>query len=148
MPPYVLTDLYGNPAKLKVYYGAMAGTAIELIEVTEGRTPHSDWVRDHGEGIQHLGIYVPDVLAAARKAVAEGGRIEWVYPTRGVVQLTVANTVEEILAEIAPSSLVYVDSKQGGTILELLGPAIHQAVFGGALTGLEALIDTRLPPVT
>lgn len=25
MPPYVLTDMYGHPAKLKVYYGAIGG---------------------------------------------------------------------------------------------------------------------------
>src|SRR5262245_32493483 len=61
MPPYQLTDLYGNPARLKVYYGAMAGIVIELIEVTEGKTPHNEWIREHGEGIQHLGVYVPDV---------------------------------------------------------------------------------------
>lgn len=148
MPPYVLTDMYGHPAGLKVYYGAMAGMAVEIIETTSGTTPHSEWLREHGEGIQHIGLYVPDLLAATRDAVAKGGRIEWVYPSKGVIQLSASSTVEEILSEVAEHSLVYVDVKEGGTILELLGPPIHQAVFGGALKGLEELIDTKLPPVS
>ena len=147
MPPYVLTDLYGHPATLKVYYGAMAGTVVEIIETTEGKTAHSEWVREHGEGIQHLGLYVPDVAAAARQAVADGGRIDWVYPAKGIVQLSAASTVEEILSEIAPHSLVYVDVKEGGTMLELLGPPIHQAVMGGAVKGLEALFEMKPPPI-
>lgn len=148
MPPFAVSDLYGNPAKLKVYYGAMAGTVIELIEVVEGRTPHSDFIRDHGEGIQHLGVYVPDVATAARKAIAEGGRIEWIYPAASAVQLTAGSSVEELLAAIAPHSLVYVDAKEGGTVLELLGPPIHQAVYGGALKGLEELFGAKPPPAT
>ena len=147
MPPYVLTDMYGNPAKLKVYYGAIAGLVVEIIEVTEGNTSHSDWVRQHGDGIQHLGLYVPDVVAAARKAVADGGRIDWVYPSAGVIQLSAASTVEEILSEVVPHSLVYVDAKEGGTILEFLGPPIHQGVMGGAVKGLEELFETSLPKV-
>lgn len=118
-----------------------------MIEVTEGNTPHSDWIRDHGEGIQHLGVYVPDVLAAARKAIAAGGRIEWSYPAAGAVQLSGGHSVEEVLAEVAPGSLVYIDAKHGGTILDLLGPPIHLALFGGVLKWLEELLDTRLPPV-
>jgi catechol 2,3-dioxygenase-like lactoylglutathione lyase family enzyme len=147
MPPYVLSNLYGRPGKLKVYYGAMNGYAIEIIETTEGVTPHSEWMRTHGEGIQHLGVYVPDVLDAAKQAIADGGRIEWIYPSKGIVQVTGGSSVEQALAEIAPHSLVYVDPRDGGAIVELLGPPIHESVYGGALRGLEDIIGAKLPPV-
>jgi catechol 2,3-dioxygenase-like lactoylglutathione lyase family enzyme len=147
MPPYELTNLYGRPAKLKVYYGAMPGYALEIIEVTEGVTAHNEFIRDHGEGIQHLGVYVPDVVEAARQAVADGARIEWIYPSAGAVQLSAGNNVEEMIQEIAPHSLVYLDIKEGGTIIELLGPPIHAGVYGGALLGLEDVIGAPLPKV-
>ena len=146
MPPYHVADNYGRPAELKVYYGAMAGIALEIIEVVKGNTPHSDWIREHGEGIQHVGVYVPDLAAATRKAIANGGRVEWVYPAAGNVQITGASTLEEVLAEINPGGLVYIDVKHGGTILELLGPPIHNAVMGTVLKGMEGLIGTLLPP--
>ncbi len=147
MPPYMVKSQYGEPAELRVYYGAIAGLAVEIIETVKGKTPHSEWMRVHGEGIQHLGLYVPDLAAAAAKAVADGGRIEWIYPSKGVVQITAASTVAEMLDEVAPHGLVYIDPKEGGTILELLGPPIHAAVFGGALKGLEELIGTPLPNI-
>ena len=147
MPPYKVASNYGEPAELRVYYGAVAGLAVELIQVVSGNTPHSDWMKMHGEGIQHLGLYVPDVVEAARKAVADGGRLEWVYPAKGVAQISAASTVAEMLEEVVPHSLVYVDVKEGGTVLELLGPPIHNMVFGSALKGLEELIGTPLPKV-
>ena len=61
MPPYHVADQFGRPAELKVYYGSMAGLALEIIEVVKGNTPHSDWLKIHGEGIQHIGVYVPDL---------------------------------------------------------------------------------------
>lgn len=147
MPEYNVTDMYGRPAKMKVYYGAMAGLAMEIIEVQEGNTPHSDWIREHGEGIQHLGVYVPDVVEATRKAVANGGRVDWIIPKAGAVQITGGSTLEEVLSEVTPNSLVYIDAREGGTIIELLGPPIHRMVFGGNLKGLEELIGTKLPAV-
>ena len=145
MPPYHVADNYGRSAELKVYYGAMAGLALEIIEVVKGNTPHSDWIKEHGEGIQHVGVYVPDLLAAAKKAVADGGRIDWVYPAKGAMQISASSTVEEMLSEIGGQGLVYVDVKHGGTILELLGPPIHNMVMGAVLKGMEELIGAPLP---
>ena len=147
MPPYHVADQFGRPAELKVYYGSMAGLALEIIEVVKGNTPHSDWLKIHGEGIQHIGVYVPDLVAAARKAVADGGRVDWVYPPLGTAQISASSTIEEVLAEVNPNGLVYIDVKHGGTVLELLGPPIHNMVMGTVLKGMEELINTPLPPV-
>ena len=50
-------------------------------------------------------------------------------------------------AEVNPNGLVYIDVKEGGTVLELLGPPIHNMVMGTVLKGMEGLINTPLPPV-
>ena len=52
-----------------------------------------------------------------------------------------------MLAEVNPNGLVYIDVKHGGTVLELLGPPIHNMVMGTVLKGMEELINTPLPPV-
>jgi methylmalonyl-CoA/ethylmalonyl-CoA epimerase len=145
MPPYVIKNLQGEEAGLKVYYGAIAGMVIELIETTYGRSPHLDWLEEHGEGIQHLGLYVPDVVAATRDMIEnKGGQIRWVYPAAGVVTLSVDSPVDDIVKETLPNSLTYLDLGQGGVIMELLGPPIHAGVYGGAVWGLEELF--RLQP--
>ena len=54
---------------------AQAGPVqIELIQVLEGETLHSDFLEEHGEGLHHVGFFVQDLdtrLAAAREAGIE-----------------------------------------------------------------------------
>jgi catechol 2,3-dioxygenase-like lactoylglutathione lyase family enzyme len=147
MPPYQVKSLEGEPAELRVYYGAVAGSIIEIIETVKGNTPHSDWVKEHGDGIQHLGLYVDDVQAATREMLAKGGEIRWVYPSAGVVQLSLKSGVEDIMKETLVGSLTYIEPGVGGVILELLGPPINQSVLGGAVKGMEDLYNTSFPRV-
>lgn len=53
---------------------AMAGhLQLELIQPVEGDLPYSDFLREHGEGLHHLGhVRVPDVDAAVRDLEAQG----------------------------------------------------------------------------
>lgn len=46
----------GQPSKarVKVALGPSNPIQIELIEVLEGESPHSDFLREKGEGIQHI----------------------------------------------------------------------------------------------
>src|ERR1043165_6553215 len=78
MPPYTIKTIDGIEGGLKVYYGAFAGAVVELIETTWGRSPHLDWLEEHGEGIQHLGMYVPDMVQATREMMEKGGEIRWI----------------------------------------------------------------------
>ena len=155
-PIYELEDIYGRPAKLKVYYGALAGIAIEIIEPFEGETPHATFLRDHGEGIQHLGIWVPDVKKATADLVAKGARIDWVYTraeddaraAHAAAQLTVASPVEDVMEAVSNNGLSYLDIKEGGTTIEFLGPYVHNVIYqnGGPLEGLENWVQT-FPPL-
>lgn len=147
MPPYKVHSMAGEEAELRVYYGAIAGCIAEIIQPVSGDTPHQQWLDERGEGVQHLGLYVPDVAAATRELLEKGGDIRWVYPNAGVVQLTFDSPLEEVIAETLPGSLTYVRAAGGGPILELLGPPIHQGVVGGAVAGLDELFNTTFPAV-
>lgn len=154
-PIYELQDIYNRPAKLKVYYGAFAGIAIEIIEPFEGETPHATFLREHGEGIQHLGIWVLDVKKATADMIAKGARLTWVYSqedhdpeaARAAAQLTVASPYEELMEAVPANGLSYLDIKEGGTTIELLGPFVHDVIYrGGPLEGMEEWIQA-FPPL-
>ncbi len=51
------------------YFGTMR---IELIEQVKGDTVYKDFIRDHGYGIQHLGVLVEDMEAAIAQAENAG----------------------------------------------------------------------------
>ena len=78
IPSEIFTTLTynGKPVKNACFRTAMAdiGTIqIELIQPVEGNLPHSDFLKEHGEGLHHLGhIHVPDIEAAVRDLEALG----------------------------------------------------------------------------
>ena len=147
MPPYMVHSMAGEEAELRVYYGAIAGSIAEIIQPVRGDTPHQQWLDERGEGVQHLGLYVDDVVSATKELLEKGGEIRWVYPNAGVVQLNFDSSLDEIMGETLPGSLTYLHAAGGGPILELLGPPIHQGVVGGAVAGLNDYWETTFPPV-
>jgi methylmalonyl-CoA/ethylmalonyl-CoA epimerase len=63
----------GKPmtARFRAAFGHAGPVAIELVEVLEGETPHTRFLRQHGEGLQHLCFYVDDMqetMARLREA--------------------------------------------------------------------------------
>jgi len=59
----------GN-CRLKMAFAQSGSLEIELIQVLEGETPHTEFLREKGKGIQHLGFRVDDLdgmLAALAK---------------------------------------------------------------------------------
>ena len=66
------------------YYGKTAGyrgkraffhlgpIEIELIELVDGKTIHEDFLKEHGEGLNHIGFKVKD-LARSRENAAKAG---------------------------------------------------------------------------
>jgi methylmalonyl-CoA/ethylmalonyl-CoA epimerase len=53
----------GQPtkARFRAAFGQAGPVAIELVEVLEGETPHTRFLGQHGEGLQHLCFYVDDM---------------------------------------------------------------------------------------
>ena len=73
--PAMPWDPESSAARLKIAYGRMPGMTFELIQVLAGETVHTAFLRRHGEGVHHLGVWTPDVQAAAAVAVAAGARV-------------------------------------------------------------------------
>lgn len=60
----------------RVAYGAGAGATFELIGVTgDGDSQFHRFLKQHGEGVQHIGFWVPDLKTAVTEALEAGGEI-------------------------------------------------------------------------
>ena len=108
---YYLVD--GKPAKPKfkaaLFYDG--DFFLEIIEVTGGETVHTRFLRDKGEGMQHLCFRVTDTKAALEKLKAEG-----VEPVIDYQMETTQNGRKVIIHE------VYLNTAEmtGGTTIQLL----------------------------
>ena len=64
----------GKPAeaKMKASIAYSGKVFIELVEVLEGESPHTEFLRERGEGIQHVAFNVRDIHGSVEKLKAEG----------------------------------------------------------------------------
>ena len=60
--------------KIKMARYRQQGIEIELIQSLEGDTPYTDFLKEKGEGLHHLGIRVEDVGATLAKLSGQGIR--------------------------------------------------------------------------
>ncbi len=58
---------YGEPCSfvLRIALAQVGPLMLELLEPVSGPTPHQDFLEQHGEGVQHLGIFVERLDQAA-----------------------------------------------------------------------------------
>jgi hypothetical protein len=74
-PPLLrFINYYGKPVyyKTRIALGYFGDTRIELIQNIEGHTIYCDFIKEHGYGVQHLGIYVEDMQEAIKDAAVGG----------------------------------------------------------------------------
>ena len=122
---------YSPAVRAKVAFGRGPGVTIELIQMVDGVGQHSEFLERHGEGVQHIGFWTPDVRAAVEHAVANGARIISAYmdaSNNAVVQLTPTSEPASIIPALDPRMLAYVDPGLGGVQLEFVGPARAQGL--------------------
>lgn len=62
---------------LRMAFGRSGPVEIELIEVVSGESPHSEFLEQHGEGVQHIRFLVPDLGAARDALLARGFAVVW-----------------------------------------------------------------------
>ena len=107
----------GKPAeaRMKASIAYSGKVFVELVEVLEGESPHTEFLREHGEGLQHVAFSVEDIGGVVGKLAAEGLEpvLEYEFETRQGgrsfrVQEVYLNTAEYIggstvqLIEITP----------------------------------------------
>jgi catechol 2,3-dioxygenase-like lactoylglutathione lyase family enzyme len=78
LTPEILEDMHyrGGPGDFSFRH-ALAwkdGVQMELIQPLSGRSIFDDFLREHGEGLHHVGIYVPDQPRAVAELKAAGFR--------------------------------------------------------------------------
>jgi methylmalonyl-CoA/ethylmalonyl-CoA epimerase len=67
----------GRPAqcRLKIAVVSVNGIDLEFIQPLEGEHPSADYLASHGEGINHLGLYLEDIDPLRTEILNSGGRI-------------------------------------------------------------------------
>jgi methylmalonyl-CoA/ethylmalonyl-CoA epimerase len=114
-PPLRNVTYYGRPASYRVRV-ALAHTetgVVELIQYLEGDSIHRDFLATHGEGVEHLGIYVPNLDEALAPYRSQG--------------LTVLQSADG-LGMSGDGRYVYLDTRSSmGTILELIQTPTQRA---------------------
>lgn len=78
--------------RLKMAFARSGNVEIELIQVLEGETPHSDFLRRHGEGMQHLRFRVDDCEGMLSALAGEGVEPLWSQKFPGVAEFAYLKT--------------------------------------------------------
>jgi catechol 2,3-dioxygenase-like lactoylglutathione lyase family enzyme len=146
--PKVPFDARSTNARLKIAFGRGAGLTFELIQVLEGRTPHLDFLEKHGDGVQHIGFWTPDVRAAVERAVEAGGRVTLArFEPNGTaeVQLSPGASMEAIVGAIPSNRIAYVDPGLGGVQLEFVGPAGAEGLRAWMADDFGAILQPAPP---
>jgi methylmalonyl-CoA/ethylmalonyl-CoA epimerase len=100
-----------KPIKARLAFADLGGVQLELIQILEGDSFHLEFLREHGEGIHHLGFIVKDFKAKLEQAKAMGFKV--------------------LQADPFGMAYAYLDTRQpGGIIFELIMPLDQNVVWG------------------
>jgi methylmalonyl-CoA/ethylmalonyl-CoA epimerase len=104
---YSNANYYGQPAgyRGKRAFFHLGNIEIELVELIDGKTIHEDFLKEHGEGLHHIGFQVESLGESVNNAEQAGFQV-----TQG-------------FARPDGSGFAYLDSdRTGGVIFELIQP--------------------------
>jgi len=119
LPPDVITRGKPTPYTMKVSFAQMGPIRLELVQVVEGECIYTEFLKEHGEGIHHLGFEVADLEKEVANAEAQGlelicylkmvGIMAFAHfdatKTNGVrIELVQENVRERIMAKLAEQS--------------------------------------------
>jgi methylmalonyl-CoA/ethylmalonyl-CoA epimerase len=97
---------YG-PGLLRIGFIPLEGMLLELIEPLTSEGFNADWLRERGEGIQHIAFEVDDIHAAINGLRERGVALQEDAPRRGAGETLIAFLPREII---------------GGLLVELTQP--------------------------
>ncbi|MFX0015508.1 MAG: VOC family protein [Candidatus Hermodarchaeota archaeon] len=80
--PFLTLESPLDSAKLKIALFQVGNIQLEIIQVLEGKTIHSKFLEEKGEGLHHIGFIVEDIEQELARMENEGIKVL----ERGVVQ--------------------------------------------------------------
>lgn len=86
---------YG-PGLLRIGFIPLEGAMLELIEPLTADGFNADWLRERGEGIQHIALQVDDIHAAVEVLKARGVALQDDAPRRGARDTLIAFLAAEM----------------------------------------------------
>ncbi len=116
LPPDVIYKGKPSPYTMKVTFAPLGAMRLELVQVVEGKCIYTDFLKEKGEGIHHLGFEVADLEKEVANAGAQGlelichlkivGIMAFAHfapdKTNGVrIELVQENVRERIMAKLA-----------------------------------------------
>ncbi len=72
LPPDVITRGKPTPYTMRVTFAPMGPIRLELVQVVEGECLYAEFLREHGEGVHHLGFEVADLEKEVANAEEQG----------------------------------------------------------------------------
>lgn len=117
-------DTAGQRGVVRVAYGRAPGQTIELLQPIEGTTLWGNFLRDHGEGVQHIGFWTRDLPATLERAMAHGATVVQGFLRGGFAsaQLSPSSPAGAILPFLDPEQLAYTQlAGAGGVLIEFMG---------------------------
>jgi methylmalonyl-CoA/ethylmalonyl-CoA epimerase len=114
----------GRPARarVKAAFTQSSPIAIELVEVLEGKTPHTEFLRKRGEGIQHVAFQVDNLEETLAELAKEG--IEPILRYSMLIEQPArpkSDKGDSGKAQLFEVNEVYLNSDRiGGTVIQLI----------------------------
>jgi catechol 2,3-dioxygenase-like lactoylglutathione lyase family enzyme len=132
----------------RVAYGVGSGMTWELWEATgEGTTQFHEFLRERGEGVQHIGFWTPDLKTSVEAAVANGAQlVSATTDDRGhsAVQLVPASGLQSKHLD-ALGITAFVDAGFGGWRIEYVGPTGERFLRDWLEQEYDHIIITKPP---
>jgi methylmalonyl-CoA/ethylmalonyl-CoA epimerase len=95
-----------SDCRLKVAYLQSGSIQVELIQVLEGDTPHTDFLRQKGEGLQHICFRVDDFAATAAELAKEGIEPVWHLPGMPVFAYVNSDNIGGVMFELVKKGMM------------------------------------------
>jgi methylmalonyl-CoA/ethylmalonyl-CoA epimerase len=112
----------GKPmdAVIKAGFGFSGDCLIELVEVVEGETPHTEFFRARGEGVQHIAFPVDDMRDALDKLAERG--IEPLFEYKFIAHDAPVSDPDPAKRRPLEVWEAYLDTgeRTGGTVIQLM----------------------------
>jgi methylmalonyl-CoA/ethylmalonyl-CoA epimerase len=72
LPPDVITRGKPTPYTMRVSFAQMGPVRLEVVQVVEGECIYTEFLKEYGEGIHHLGFEVADLEKEVANAESQG----------------------------------------------------------------------------